>query len=257
MTDAGQSESRGTDSVASETPRADGAARDGSIDIDGVLIAGATGKTGSRLLGHLAGTDLTVRALTRSDEKEAMLHRRGADEVLVGDLLDPADADRAVEGVNAVCTCVGSTPLQVHLADRHVDGTGNCNLVDAAVDAGIETFVMQSSLGVDDDRGSWMARLFRRIVGPVTEGKTRTETRLRESPLRHTIFRPGVLLSYGPSVSHVADAGTGLWGVVTRGEVARLMAAALVTPAAAHRTLEVAYSPTQRGSGLDLDWTTP
>ncbi len=226
-------------------------------DVERVLVAGATGKTGRRVLAQFAHTDVAVRALTRSAEKRDRLERAGADDVVVGDLAVPADAERAVEGVDVVFTCVGSTPLQVYLADEHVDGTGNVNLVEAAVAADVDAFVMQSSLGVDGDRGSWMARFFATLLGPVVEAKTRAERALRDADLRHTIVRPGLLLSYGPSLGRVADAGTGLWGAVTRGEVARLMAAAPFTPAAANRTFEVAGNPLQRGAGLDVDWRTP
>ena len=112
-------------------------------EIERILVAGATGKTGRDVLRHLAeaeadaDVDLTVRGLTRSPDSEQTLRERGADEVVVGDLMDPGDARRAVDGIDAVLSCVGSTPLQVHLADRHVDGAGNVNLVNAAVEAGI------------------------------------------------------------------------------------------------------------------------
>lgn len=230
---------------------------DSPEDIERVLLAGASGKTGRRVLGRFAAADVTVQALTRSAEKRAPLERAGADDVVVGDLRDPADARRAVDGVDAVLTCVGSTPRQVYLADDHVDGTGNVNLVDAATVEGVEAFVMLSSLGVDGDRESWMARFFRTLIGPVIAAKTRAERAIRASGLRYTIFRPGLLLSYGPGACRVAEAGTGLWGAVTRGEVARLLAAAPFTPAAADRTYEVTANPLQRGRGISVDWQRP
>lgn len=226
-------------------------------DVDRVLVAGASGKTGRRVLSRFAHSDVTVRAITRSEEKRARLAKTGGDEVIVGDLRNANDAERAVEDVDAVITCVGSTPFQVYLADEHVDGTGNVNLVEAAVAEGVDSFVMQSSLGVDGDRNSWMARFFRTVVGPVVAAKTRAERAIRESGLRYTIFRPGLLLSYGPLAGRVAEAGTGLWGVVTRGEVARLMAAALFTTAAADRVFELAANPLQRGVGVPIDWRGP
>lgn len=225
-------------------------------DVERVLVAGASGKTGRRVLSQFTGTDVIVRALTRSADKRDHLERAGADEVVVGNLRDPADAERAVAGTDAVLTCVGSTPTQVYLADEHVDGTGNVNLVRAATAEGVEAFVMQSSLGVDGDRASWMARFFRTVVGPVVAAKTRAERAIRDSGLRYTIFRPGLLVSYGPGLGRVAEAGTGLWGIVTRGEVARLMAAAPFTPAAADRTFEVAANPLLTGS-VSIDWREP
>lgn len=225
--------------------------------IETVLVAGATGKTGRRVLAHLADRRITVRALTRSAEKATILRQRGADEVAVGDLLDPADATEAVAGVDAVLTCVGSTPLAVYRADQHVDGRGNRNLLQAAEAADVSTFVMLSSLGTGETPSSWQARFFRRVVGPVVAAKAEAERAIRESSLRHTILRPALLLSYGPGGARVAESGTGLWGYVTRGHVARLLAAAPFMPAAADRTLEVARNPLQRGRGLAIDWQLP
>lgn len=225
--------------------------------VDRVLVAGASGKTGRRVLDHLANRAVTVRALTRSPATAERLRDRGADAVVVGDLLEPADAARAVADVDAVLTCVGSTPLQVHHADEHVDGRGNRNLLEAAVDAGVSTVVMLSSLGTGEPPSSRQARFFRRVVGPVVAAKAEAERAIRESPVRHTIFRPGLLLSYGPGGATVAEAGTGRWGFVTREFVAKLLAAAPFTPAAADRTLEVARNPLQRGRGLAIDWQLP
>lgn len=225
--------------------------------VERLLVAGATGKTGRRVLGHLDGRPVAVRGLTRSATGAKRLRNRGADEVVVGDLFDPDDAARAVDGVDAVVSAVGSTPLAVHLADEHVDGKGNRNLLAAAEAADVSTFVMLSSLGTGDEPSSLQGRFFRRIVGPVVEAKAGAERAIRESALRHTIFRPGLLLSYGPSGSTVADVGAGLWGAVTRGTVARLLASAPFTPAAADRTFEVAGNPLQRDRGIAIDWRLP
>lgn len=222
--------------------------------VERILVAGATGKTGRRAIAHLAGSDPTVRAMTRSDPRADRLREHGADEVVIGDLLDPTDAERAVDDVDAVLTCVGSTPLQVHLADEHVDGLGNRHLIEASAAADVGAFVMQSSLGAGEEPSSFQGRFFRLIVGPVVAAKSEAEQSLREADLRHTIFRPGLLFSYGPGGASVAEAGAGLWGAVTRGYVAKLMTAAPFTPAAADTTFEVAGNPLQRDAGRDIEW---
>lgn len=226
-------------------------------DVDRVLVAGATGRTGRRVVSDLVDRPVTVRGLTRSQGAAARLRRRGADEVAVGDLLDPADAAAAVADVDAVLTCVGSTPLEVYRADEHVDGRGNRNLLGAAVDGDVSAFVMLSSLGTGTEPSSLQARLFRRAVGPVVAAKAETERALRDAPIRHTILRPGLLLSYGPAGARVAEAEAGLWGAVTRGTIAGLVAAAPFTTAAGNRTFEVAWNPLQRDLGLAIDWQLP
>lgn len=226
--------------------------------LDTVLLAGASGVTGREVLDVLSGTDVTVRAMTRSGTTAERLSRLGADDVVVGDLLEQSDAERAVKGVDAVVTTVGTRPLDVWRAAEFVDGPGNVNLVSAAEAAGVETLVMQSSLGVGDDTGSLMARTFRLVVSPVIEAKTRAEDAIWDSDLRYTIVRPAVLVGRWASGDvHVAPAGTGVWGVTPRRDLARLLVGALVTEAAADRTFEVGRNPFLGNAGLDIEWTLP
>jgi DNA invertase Pin-like site-specific DNA recombinase len=49
----------------------------------------------------------------------------------------------------------------------------------------------------------------------------------------------------------------GLWGTVSRADVARLLVAAPFTPAAADTTLEVVHNPLLRRRSLDIDWQLP
>ncbi|MFB6172787.1 MAG: NAD(P)H-binding protein [Haloarculaceae archaeon] len=222
-----------------------------------VLVAGASGGTGRAVLDVFAHTDWRVRAVTRSESTADWLDGR-ADEVVVADLMNPRGAARAAADVDAVVTTVGSTPAQVLRASEFVDGTGNVHLVDAALAAGAETFVMESSLGVGGDRASWLARVFGVAIEPVLAAKAEAEAALRESGLTYTVLRPGVLVGdWARGDVEVAAAGTGLWGVVSRHDVARLLVAALATPAAHDRTLEVVRNPLQRGAGERIDWRLP
>jgi uncharacterized protein YbjT (DUF2867 family) len=225
-----------------------------------VLLAGATGDTGRRVLDRLSRTPYRVRALARDEGSHDRLRRLGADEVVVGDLLEPADAVRVAEGADTVITCVGSTPRAVLTAAEAdlVDGRGNVQLLDAAVATGASRFVMESSLGVGEDRASWMARAFRLAIPTVLRAKARAEAAIRDSGLAYTILRPGVLTG-GPASDDVqaAEAGTGLWGAVPRADVARLLVASLATPRAENRTLEVVRNPLLRSRAEPIDWRSP
>ena len=65
------------------------------------LITGAAGSTGTNAIEILTQQGHSVRALVhREDERSARLGAAGA-EVVVGDVLDPDDARRALEGVDA------------------------------------------------------------------------------------------------------------------------------------------------------------
>ncbi len=159
------------------------------ITVERVLLARASGQTVQQVLRQLTRTDIEVRALTRSAAKTDRLQREGADDIVVVDLMSSDDARTAVEGMDAVFAAVGSSPQKILRGEEFVDGAGNINLVEAVVDA----VVMVSSLGVGDDRNSWLARSFRLVIRPVVAAKARAETALRDADLQHTILRPGVL----------------------------------------------------------------
>jgi uncharacterized protein YbjT (DUF2867 family) len=226
--------------------------------VETALVAGASGGTGRELLRLLAPRVPTVRALTRSAAKETALRRAGADEVVVDDLLAPDDLSRAVAGVDVVYSVVGSSLADVRGGGPLVDGAGAQALVDAAADAGVAAFVMESALGVGDEPASPLATLFDLAIGPIQRAKAETEAALRAAPLRHTILRPGVLTD-GPRTDRVTVArpGARLWGAVSRADVARLLAAAPTTPAAADETFEVVATPRFRDRAVPVDWRLP
>jgi uncharacterized protein YbjT (DUF2867 family) len=227
-------------------------------DVETVLVAGASGDTGREVLGLLDGRVPTVRALTRSRRRSSTLREAGADEVVVDDLLSPTDLPSAVEGVDVVLSAVGSSPRAVLSGGPFVDGEGTRALLSAAVDAGVEAVVMESALGVGDDPASPLATAFDLAIGPLQRAKATAETALRAAPVRHAILRPGVLTG-GPRTDDVTVAAPGakLWGTVSRADVARLMVAAPVTPAAADRTFEVVSTPRFPDRALSIDWRLP
>ncbi|PSP97582.1 3-beta hydroxysteroid dehydrogenase [Halobacteriales archaeon QS_5_70_17] len=226
-----------------------------------VLVAGASGRTGREAVDALLDAGIEVRALTSRPAAAETLELQGADEVIVGDLLDPGDAGRAVGGVDAVLCAVGSS-LRDLLGGPLVDGEGTVDLVTAAAEAGVERFALVSSIGVGDSRPG-MPSPFRVALDSagVLPAKERAERRLRASDLSHTILRPGGLTG-APATGDVlvGEGGDTVSGTVPRADVARLLAAAPFTPAAEDRTFEVVAREGLRGrpSGLvDVDWSVP
>jgi uncharacterized protein YbjT (DUF2867 family) len=222
-----------------------------------ILVAGASGDTGREVLDVLDTAAPTVRMVTRDSETDAASVSRTVDEVTVGDLLDPADARRAVDGVDAVICCVGSTIREVFTADQLVDGPGVSNLARAAAEADVDRFVFQSAIGVGDstDRAPLLYRL---PINRPLEAKARAEETLRSLDVEHTIVRPGVLTN-GPARGYplVAEGGDTVFGLVSRADVARVLVGALDARAAADRTFEVVSPRFTWGpvSGtVDRDW---
>jgi uncharacterized protein YbjT (DUF2867 family) len=229
-----------------------------SGDVDTVFLAGASGDTGRNVLRLLDPRDVRVRALTRSPAKRDQLYRAGADEVVVDDLLDPDDLEGAIEGADVVISAVGSGATDVPSGGPYVDGAGAQNLLDSALTADVEGFVMESAIGVGTEPASPLGTVFNLVIGPIQRAKAATEAALRDAPIRHTILRPGILTN-GRRTDDVtvAEPGAKLWGAVSRADVARLMIASPVTPAAADRTLEVVSRPAFRNRARSIDWQLP
>ncbi|ERG90349.1 MAG: putative nucleoside-diphosphate-sugar epimerase [Haloquadratum walsbyi J07HQW1] len=225
-----------------------------------LFVAGASGDTGRAVLRLAESRIPTVRALTRSGEKRSMLHQAGADEVVVDNLLDPDDLGSALADVDAIISTVGSTLGDIRSADRFVDGAGTRALVDAALSAGVDTFCMESAIGVGDDSSNPLATVFNTIIGPIQAAKADAEAAIRDASFRHVILRPGVLTD-GPrtDIATIAETESDihLWGTISRADVARVLLAALVTPAAQNNTFETISVPRPMADVSNTTWEFP
>lgn len=230
----------------------------GSRTPDRVLIAGASGDTGHELLSVLRPTELTVRATTRSYAAADTLERHGADEVVVADCFESADAVRAVEGCDIVYCALGTPPCLRHaIGGKLVDRTGVINLITAAVGEGSSYFVLESAIGVGDSKAglSLPARL---AIRGSLRAKRDAETSLRRSGVGYTIIRPGKLTNGPPSGEIlVGEGGDSVSGSIPRADVAGIMAASPFTPDARNRTIEVVSRDGLSGTPkrlVDIDW---
>lgn len=225
-----------------------------------LFVAGASGDTGRAVL-RLAGSRIpTVRALTRSEEKRSMLYQAGADEVVVDNLLDPDDLESALINVDAIISTVGSTIDDIRSADRFVDGAGTRALVDAAISADVDVFCMESAIGVGDNSANPLAMLFNTVIAPIQAAKADAEAAIRNASFRHVILRPGVLTN-GPrtDIATIAEteSKTNLWGIISRSDVARVLLAALGTPAVHNKTFEIISTPQPMADASNTTWQLP
>lgn len=122
-----------------------------------ILVTGATGRVGSRLVPRLLQRGDAVRILVRNPEQGALLVRQGALlpqrgalppqtlSVAVGDLLRPETLAEAVAGIDAAVHLAaffrGATPEEA----RTVNEDGTLNLAEAAMAAGVPRFVFTST----------------------------------------------------------------------------------------------------------------
>ncbi|QGZ65293.1 NAD-dependent epimerase/dehydratase family protein [Paraburkholderia acidisoli] len=109
-----------------------------------VLVTGATGKVGSRLVKDLVRRGIQVRPLVRDRRRATPLRGEGI-ELAEGDLLDAGSLAAAVSGVDAVVHCAaffrGATAGQVH----SVNDLGTQHLAAVARAAGVRRFIFTST----------------------------------------------------------------------------------------------------------------
>ena len=218
-----------------EAPDGEAAAEEQSKPL--VLVAGATGGTGSLVVAELQKQGYPVRAFVRDTAKAA--ERLGADvEAVAGDLKDPASIAAAMDGVGAVINAAGASASggPDNTAEK-VDFEGARNLAEAALGAGVGQYVLVSSRGVTDD-DHYLNRMFNNIL----IWKRRGEEAVAASGVPYTIVRPGGLSDDpGGNQTVIFEQGDtrseGIW--ITRADVARVCVSALAHDAALNRVFEI------------------
>jgi uncharacterized protein YbjT (DUF2867 family) len=113
-----------------------------------VLLTGATGYIGGRLVSVLEDAGVRLRCLAR---QPAVLASRVSPEteVVAGDLLDPASLDRALAGIDVAYYLVHS--MGAHGDYRDADRTAARNFGAAAKRAGVQRIVYLGGLATGDE----------------------------------------------------------------------------------------------------------
>lgn len=181
-----------------------------------ILVTGATGKSGRRVVSRLRAAGLSVRAASRNGEH-------------VFDWTDRGTWDAALEGVRSVYIV-------------QMDGTKLVRpFVERAVRHGVRRLVLASGRGIDDPD-------YAKDSGGVREGVLDSEAAVRESGLEWTISRPG-WFAQNFSEGFFADgiragelrlpAGDGAAGFVDAEDIAAVVVAALTDDRHAGRIYEL------------------
>ncbi len=113
-----------------------------------ILVTGATGYVGGRLVPRLEDRGFSVRAVAR--QPESLVGRVSANvEVVQGDVLDRESLDAALAGVDIAYYLVHSMGADGSFEDR--DRTGASNFVAAAEAAGVRRIIYLGGLGRDKE----------------------------------------------------------------------------------------------------------
>lgn len=186
-----------------------------------LLVLGATGGTGRLIVAQALARGFQVRALVRSPAKASGLE--GA-ELFIGDARDPAALRKALEGMDAVVSALG-TPASP-FREVTLLSSATTALVGAMKAAGVSRLVCITGMGAGDSAGHG-GFVFDRLIFPallrkVYADKNRQEAIVKGSGLDWVLVRPSVLNDKAPmhAIRALTDLSGFHGGTVARADVA-------------------------------------
>lgn len=206
-----------------------------------VLIAGANGNTGTRVVRLLLDGPHEPLAMVRDEGQVPKFEEMGVETVLA-DLEEPVG--HAVEGCDAVIFAAGSGAETGLDKTRSVDRDGAIRLVDAAGAAGADRFVMLSSMGADPTAEGGGMNVYYRCKGVA-------DVHLHDSDLVHTVVRPGRLTDDEGTGRVEAAVSLDRSGRIPRDDVARVLVECLDREATHGRTFEILSGDTPVEEALE------
>ncbi|MDX2144460.1 MAG: SDR family oxidoreductase [Rhodospirillaceae bacterium] len=156
-----------------------------------VLVAGATGRTGSVLIQSLKSQGYTVRALARDVEDAKKELGEGYDWVKA-DIRSKSDVAAAFQGttIDYVISAIGSRTWIGANSPQFVDYVGTKNLAEAAAQAKVKHFVVVSVGNI----GPHVDQTREPSFGYLQYWKTKGEDAVKASGIPYTIVGPGGLV---------------------------------------------------------------
>jgi uncharacterized protein YbjT (DUF2867 family) len=159
-----------------------------------LLVIGATGRLGSEVVRQALAAGHHVTAFARNP---AAVRERGERlDVVQGDVLDQRSIERALDGHDAVVSCLGTRDRR----QRDLREAGTRQLVAAMEARGVGRLVAFSAFGVGDSRAQLTRTtfFFSRVILPLLlarqfEDMAAMEALVRDSGLEWVIVRPSAL----------------------------------------------------------------
>ncbi|NWF59251.1 MAG: SDR family oxidoreductase [Fischerella sp.] len=199
-----------------------------------IFLAGASRGVGREIAQCLREQQLKVKALLRTDATRNELEAMGI-KVVLGDAMNADDVESAMQGdepIDAVISTIGGLAKDNNRADY----LGNKNLIDAAVKAGVQKFILVSSIGAGNSVVALSAQILEALQ-PVLIDKEKAEQHLIESGLTYTIIRPGGLHSEPATRNGVLTEDPRIAGMINRTDVAQLVCQCLNSDRANNKVL--------------------
>jgi nucleoside-diphosphate-sugar epimerase len=199
-----------------------------------IFVAGASRGVGQETAKYLIAQDMKVKALLRTEVAAKGLEATGVLTV-IGDALNVDNVEREILGnepIQAVISTLGGLPTN----DVKPDFIGNKNLIDAAVKAEVQKFILVTSIGAGDSVVAIPPQALEALK-PVLILKEQAEQYLMNSGLNYTIIRPGGLKSEPATGNGILTADPRIVGSIHRADVAQLVCRCLNSTNANHQVL--------------------
>jgi uncharacterized protein YbjT (DUF2867 family) len=197
-----------------------------------VLVAGATGTTGKKIVNLLRNSDdYQPIAMIRNVGQKAQFADLGV-ETRVGDLEE--NIDHIADNVHKVIFAAGSGGKKLHAVDQE----GAKKMVDAGKRANISKFVMLSSMGADNPENASELKDY-------LQAKRNADEYLRASLLPYSIVRPGALTNDAGTGKINAASSLGNSGSISRDDVAKALVASLSNDIGRDTSFEILSGDTQ------------
>lgn len=194
-----------------------------------ILIVGATGHTGTRVIEILKNTEnFKPIAMIRNEDQQQIFDDMEVQSV-VADL--EGDVSHALKGVDKVIFAAGSGSKTGPDKTTAVDELGAIKVIDEAKKAKVKKFIMLSAMGTDDPSQS-------KDLEHYLKAKKKADDYLRESGLTYTIVQPG-RLSNDMGLAKVKLARKlNAQGEISRDDVAFIMVMSLADPLVENMSFE-------------------
>ncbi|RKS55753.1 uncharacterized protein YbjT (DUF2867 family) [Gillisia mitskevichiae] len=194
-----------------------------------VLVVGATGQTGKRIIEILnSSSTFEPYAMIRKEDQRQMFEDMDV-ETVMGDL--EKDVDQTVQGMDKVIFAAGSGGSTGEEKTIAIDQNGAIKMIDASKKAKVKKFVMLSSMGADKPESNKDLKVY-------LEAKQTADEHLKNSGLSYTIVRPGALNDdLGLAKVKLAEK-LDESGEISRDDVAFLLVMSLADPLVKNKTFE-------------------
>ncbi|MBD2459038.1 SDR family oxidoreductase [Nostoc sp. FACHB-87] len=185
-----------------------------------IFLAGASRGVGREIANCLTAQQLKVKALLRTETAAAELQATGVKTIL-GDAMNVSDVEAAMltnEPIHTVISTIGGLPTDTEKPDY----PANKNLIDAAIKAKVQKFILVTSIGTGNSVGALSPQALAALQSVLVE-KDKAEQYLIASGLTYTIIRPGGLKTEPATGNGVLTEDTRIVGSIHRADVAQLV----------------------------------